>query len=235
MLGLLALLLMTTIAQAQAGSQRAGLVVRYDDGSVETACVSFPEAEISGVELLVRAGLPVVVQDGGVGTAVCKIGPDGCDYPAEQCFCERDGSRAIYWAYYQQEGDAWRYASTGPGNARVRDGAVDGWAWGAGDSSGGAVPPLIALDAICGPPGPTRPTLSAAPALAQRSTTDAIAYPLPPAQAQPAPYPASLDFYPVASQQSEESLLGDTGQLLSFGLFALLLVSAIGLVLWKKR
>jgi hypothetical protein len=228
-----AMLLGATMAQAQEGPHRAGLVVRYGDGSVETACVSFPEEQISGVELLMRANLPLALQDGGIGAAVCKIGADGCDYPAEQCFCERDGPKAIYWAYYQREGAAWRYGSLGAGNTLVRDGDVHGWAWGAGDSSGGALPPLVELEAICGPAA--RPTLSAAPA--SRSTASAEPYPLalPTEQALPAPYPAPIDFYPVAPQPAEDQLMGGMGQLIGYGLFALLLLGTIGFVLWSKR
>jgi hypothetical protein len=137
------------VALAQPAAHRAGLVVQYADGSVQTACVAFPEDAISGLDLLERSGIPLVTQASGIGAAVCKIGPDGCDYPAEGCFCKRDGPRAVYWAYQVLDGSSWRYASLGAANVRVHDGDVNGWAWGAGDSSAGAQPPALGIDAVC--------------------------------------------------------------------------------------
>jgi hypothetical protein len=145
----LALVVVAT-AGAQAGEQRAGLVVQYGDGHVETACVRFTEPELTGVDLLERSGLPVITQSGGGGAAVCKIGPDGCDYPAENCFCKRDGARSIYWAFYELQGGAWAYSNLGAASTLVRDGTVHGWAWGLGDSGSGAVPPVLGIDAVCG-------------------------------------------------------------------------------------
>ena len=45
-------------ARAQGGDHRAGLVIRFGDGSVQTQCVSFGESSITGEELLQRSGLP---------------------------------------------------------------------------------------------------------------------------------------------------------------------------------
>jgi hypothetical protein len=220
---LLALLVLLAIAlaaaapaRAQGGEGRAGLVVQFGDGSVETACVRFAEPEISGIELLERSGLPVVLQSGGVGAAVCKIGPDGCDYPAEGCFCKREGARSIYWAFYSLDGDAWTYASLGAANTFVRDGDVHGWAWGLGDSGGGAQPPAIALDAIC---GPAAPTTAPEPA---RATAPAPAPSLP-AAASPPPSPATSG--------SPEG--GAMPGLLGFG--ALALVLAAGVIIAARR
>jgi hypothetical protein len=151
--------------RAQNDAQRAGLVVRYGDGSVQTACVAFSEGEISGLELLERSELPIVTQSGGVGAAVCKIGPDGCDYPAEACFCKRSGARSIYWAFYTLDAGEWRYASLGAANVKVRAGDVHGWAWGEGDSSSGALPPRTDFAAVCAAPAATA-TLAQATAAA---------------------------------------------------------------------
>ena len=48
-------------ARAQGGEHRAGLVIRYADGSVQTQCVSFSESSITGEDLLQRAGLAVTL------------------------------------------------------------------------------------------------------------------------------------------------------------------------------
>ena len=67
---------------AQGGGNRAALVVRAGDGSVQTKCVSFSEPAISGEELLKRSGMTVVINpNSGFGGAVCSINGYGCAYP----------------------------------------------------------------------------------------------------------------------------------------------------------
>jgi hypothetical protein len=222
-----------SIANGQNTAHRAGLVVQYGDGQVQTACVSFAEDEVTGVELLERADLPIVVQEGGVGAAVCKIGGDGCDYPAEQCFCERDGPRSIYWALYQLEGQEWRYSNLGAGSVRVRDGDVFGWAWGIGESGEGAVPPVITLEELCQQPstGPTTAALQR-PTAQQLPTRQPI-YPLP-SETETLPYPAvGTGFYPAGGAQEVANQANTTGWLV-FGGLALLLIGGIGLRLWQR-
>ncbi len=183
------LLVAGAAARAQPPERRAGLVVQFGDGSLQTACVRFSEETISGLDLLLRAGLSVVVQTGGIGAAVCKIGPDGCNYPAESCFCKRDGARSIYWAFYTLQNDTWAYASLGAANVAVGDGDVHGWAWGLGDASGGALPPVRSIDTICAPataPAPTAPPATASPAPAPTS-----APPAAPGASLPAPAPTA--------------------------------------------
>lgn len=182
--------------EAQDGANRAGLVVQYGDGHVETACVAFAEPELDGVQLLERSGLPVVTQSIGIGAAVCKIGPDGCDYPAEGCFCTREGASSIYWAFYTRQGEGWAYASLGAGSTPARDGDVHGWAWGQGESGSGVAPPLVDLETICGPASSqvvtTAPAATAAPVEPAPSvvpTTASEATPAP--TAVPAPTPAA--------------------------------------------
>src|SRR5512133_1764736 len=123
LLSLLSLLLLTVSvrpARAQtvgpgaggAGTQRAGLVVRFADGKVQTACVSFAEPSLSGEQLLQRSGFKTIVDSGG---AICSINDQGCRYPAEDCFCHCTGSQCEYWAYYLRQGSAWEYSQTGAG------------------------------------------------------------------------------------------------------------------------
>ncbi|MGB9736903.1 hypothetical protein, partial [Chloroflexus sp.] len=104
---------------------------------------------ISGLELLERSGLPVISQQSRIGAAVCKIGDEGCDYPATSCFCAREQGRVVYWAFYLRDQDGWRYSNLGASNVRVGDGDLHGWAWGPGDTSGGAVPPDLTFADVC--------------------------------------------------------------------------------------
>jgi hypothetical protein len=141
--------LLPSLSAAQEGANRAGLVVRFGDGRVVQACVSFAEESLSGEDLLARSGLPVIAQPSGIGAAVCKIGDEGCDYPAQDCFCKCTGADCAYWALSRLEGDAWRYSSLGASSVQVRNGDVQGWAWGAGGAQGGAAPPMRSFAQLC--------------------------------------------------------------------------------------
>ncbi|HMQ30887.1 MAG TPA: hypothetical protein PKD53_09170 [Chloroflexaceae bacterium] len=228
--GLLALLLAATSVGAQANQQRAGLVVQYGDGRVETACVAFDEPELDGLELLERSGLPVVVQAGGVGSAVCKIGPEGCDYPAESCFCRREGARSIYWAFYTLDGGAWAYASLGATGVQARDGDVHGWAWGLGESGEGAVPPVLDHAAVCGPPAAAPSPPPPARATPPPAATAAPAGAAPQAQAPTSPTGAPAT---IAAPTPAAPTEGGWGGYLGFG--ALVLVLGAGAAILARR
>ncbi len=163
---LLAFLLLALGWQSSRAQQtnHAGLVIRFGNGSVTTACVQFTSESVSGAELLRLSGMNVIVDpESGFGEAICKIsvGPnsDGCDFPLDECFCQCQGVNCVYWAYYHLKGGAWEYSGKGPSNYRVRNGDVEGWAWGPGNYYGGGSdvePPVIPFDQICIPtPTPT--------------------------------------------------------------------------------
>jgi hypothetical protein len=166
---------------AQAATNRAGMVIQFKDGRVLTRCVSFSEAEISGYDLLRRSKLPVVA-DVAAGVSICKIDNTGCNFPAQQCFCECQDLNAtcIYWTYFFQANGAWKYASLGAALQKVTNGSVNGWIYGVGNASGSAIaPPLMSFDQICG-------AQTDAPASAPATTT-----PEPAAAATAMPAPTS--------------------------------------------
>ncbi len=134
---------------AQEGVNRAGVIVVFDEGEVWTDCVAF-EGELTGYELLERTGLSVVVKDygGGLGSAICKIGDVGCDYPAENCFCRVDGTS---WRYWYWEDGGWVYSGSGASNRIVGDGDVDAWIWGMGERE----PPDLDFGVLCASPTET--------------------------------------------------------------------------------
>jgi len=140
-------------AAAQA-VQRAGLVVQLGAGDVRTFCIAFAEPSISGEELLRRSGLAVSAEIGVLGTLVCRIDDVGCDYPREACWCRCRtlGAGCTYWGYSTLDGDRWAYSPLGAQARVVRDGDVDGWAWGAGAIATGAMPPLRTFDDLCAAP-----------------------------------------------------------------------------------
>jgi len=157
-------------------ANRAGVVIRYADGTVRTSCVSFDEPSISGLELLQRAGAEVIAQPAPGNAAVCKIDGDGCDYPAEPCFCKFGaGNSGEYWAYWQLDGRSWRYGQQGAGARRVHNGDVDGWAYGKGSAASGVQPPVVAFAEVC--PLASAARESIAPASLQAGASPAAASP----------------------------------------------------------
>jgi hypothetical protein len=137
------------IAHAQE-TNRAGLVVVDGAGARHSYCVDFAEAEISGYELLQRAGPALSVEAGAMGATICAIDGEGCSFPAESCFCQCQGPPCIYWSYWAlNDEEGWRYETLGAGNTRVRNGDVQGWRWGAGTVTEAAQPPRLTLAEIC--------------------------------------------------------------------------------------
>lgn len=119
---------------------RAGLVVRSEDGELRRICLLFDEPEITGAELLTRSGLDLEVETTPTGTAVCRIGSDGCG--AGDCFC----GYPTFWGYWTRDGGSWAFSEVGASQRRVVDGSLDGWVWG---PDGGPAPPEESLDEVC--------------------------------------------------------------------------------------
>ncbi len=137
---------------------RAGLVIRYGDGSIQTRCVSFSEPSLTGADLLMRSGLPVVLDArSSVGAGVCKIGAQGCNQ-GQSCFCQCEGSTCAYWQYFHLQNGAWTYSIVGAALYQVSDGMVEGWAWGSN-----VAPPVMSLDQVCAT-GAVAPATASAPA-----------------------------------------------------------------------
>jgi hypothetical protein len=134
-------------AQAQA-PQRAAVVVRLDEGRVESRCVAFEEASISGYDLLLRSGLAVDAQVASIGTMVCAVAGTGC--PVNDCLCQcQGGENCVYWSYWHLTDGRWQYARAGAGSYRISDGMVDGWVWGPGSVSSAPPPPEITFAEVC--------------------------------------------------------------------------------------
>lgn len=150
-------------AQAQAGNHQAALVVVDGSGAVETVCVPFDSERTSGYELLQRAGMDLVVETSGMGTAVCSINGYGC--AANDCFCRCRGSNCEYWSYWQRQEDQWQYAAVGAHLLTVQNGTVQGWIWGPGTVTEASPPPDLRFADICTSLEPT-PEILAEPVTA---------------------------------------------------------------------
>jgi hypothetical protein len=135
-------------AGAQGGDNRAALVVRYEDGTVETKCVAFSETAISGEELLQRSGLTAVMDYNALaGGAVCSIQGVGCS--VQDCFCRCQGADCQYWAYYHWVDGGWQYSQLGASSFQVKNGALEGWSWGPGNFSSGTEPTVVRFEEVC--------------------------------------------------------------------------------------
>jgi hypothetical protein len=130
----------------------ARLVIVSGDARVQTFCVAFREATITGFELLQRAGVAFGYQDtGGGAILVCSIGREGRDYPRESCLppCPPAGG-CTFWGYYTFAG-SWRFSGLGAGARAIHDGESDGWRFGAHAVNGGGCPPDVKAKPVCDP------------------------------------------------------------------------------------
>jgi hypothetical protein len=136
-------------------TQQAAVAVAQEGGRIYTACVTFSEPELTGVQLLERSGLTIGMDAGNsAGVLVCSIDGLGCNYPTEDCFCQcSGGGTCTYWAYFNQSPEGrWTYAPLGASGRKVHQGDVDLWAWissgGVGDFNAEALPSLT-FEEIC--------------------------------------------------------------------------------------
>jgi hypothetical protein len=133
-LGLISLLILSSCIAPQETETMsyAGLLVQYEDGSETTMCIEFEGLEITGEDLLDLSGIPYVSDvTNPMGSKVCSIDGEGCEFPAEKCFCQCGNlGPCTYWAYFAlSKQGAWVYAPIGAQGRKVRHGDVDAWAW----------------------------------------------------------------------------------------------------------
>jgi hypothetical protein len=235
----LIMVLLLPVATHGQTTNRAGLVLLGSDGNVQTYCVAFAEDTISGVELLQRAKLPLIAQTSGNNAAVCKIGNDGCDFPAEECFCRfGGGQRGEYWAFWQLNGAAWEYSQLGAGAARIKNGDVNGWAWGAGESGSGSQPPVRTFEQICDQPS----AVSHQPS-ATSSVESSMASQVAQAEEQASAQPSNLPTFQPATPSTQPSNLGyplgafqpSNPELGQYALFGALMLGVIGMIVLVLR
>ena len=107
---------------AGGGPNHAALVIEHGDGSVETVCVSFSGATITGKEILDTAAIAWSGQSfGSFGEAVCAL--DG--EPAHYATCP---GKDDYWAFYfSRAGGAWQFAEAGVSTLTFASGDAEGF------------------------------------------------------------------------------------------------------------
>ena len=120
-------------------THRAGLAIFSGDNSLVTACISYTESNLTGLQLLQRSGQPIVTATNPTqGTAVCKIGQVGDD--SNNCF----GSMPNYWSFWLLGNNGWEYSTKGADQTPVVDGGVYAWSWGTG-----ATPAVLTFQNTC--------------------------------------------------------------------------------------
>jgi hypothetical protein len=98
-------------------ANQAGVVVKGQNGQEKTACVSFSQDAISGVDLLKQAGFDPVLDNGFM---VSINGEEA------KSFNDPDSSDD-YWSYWLNSNSNWQYSPVGPATKQVKDGELDGW------------------------------------------------------------------------------------------------------------
>jgi hypothetical protein len=134
-IGAFSLLILLTGCIPETESQtesRAGLIIQHENGEWQSYCLTFTGDEINGEELLDLSGIPYLSDAGNpMGSIICMIEREGCDFPAEKCLCQCSNQRQCsYWAYFVlHENEVWIYSPFGASLRKVHDGDVDAWVW----------------------------------------------------------------------------------------------------------
>jgi hypothetical protein len=234
---LLVLLGLPALSSADEPNQ-AGLVVQFGDGRVETRCIAFDGAEISGSELLTLSGVHAVIDASrGMGITVCQIEGEGCAYPSEPCFCQcMGGGDCGYWNYFYRDPgqEEWTYSALGAVLRKAQPGSVEAWVWGDGH-----VPPAsdLTFEIICVPPTPVSTPTSAPTRDAQETPLATVTPHLTP-PVSPSPVATAMPSATVTESVTAPVPTAGVAQSLSsywpFGLVVLTL-AAVGAVVWRRR
>lgn len=134
--GILPILLAIMIAiPANALASQASVVVRHGNGNMVKRCVDFGSTTITGLELLQKAGLSPVLENG----FMVSIDGDKAKSSTEP------GVTDDYWSYWRIDNNKWSYSRAGASSQKVGDGDVQGW------QRGGStlMLPTIKFDDIC--------------------------------------------------------------------------------------
>lgn len=152
------------------------LVIQFLDGTIEKRCVDITTEPFRGVDVLSGSGLEFQLEySSSVGSAVCKIGQNGC--ASDNCFCDMPN----YWSYWHLDKDSnddwrWLYSQLGASNYAVSTGQVEGWRYGPGQ------PPdqMPMYEEICLPATATATVTATATATATRTLAPTATFTRPP-------------------------------------------------------
>jgi hypothetical protein len=221
----------------------AGLVIKHGDGSVLYFYVQFTESQITGEQLIERAGVQLdITPYAGIGTGVCMIDHESC--PSTNCFCKSFAVPSVFWRYHSLNTDGkWVFRASGPTQRIVHDGDVDGWSWSSEDGD----LPVTSIDAIAKLNGITRSPVSdahVATVVSSPVALDTVATPVTTAVATSAAATATPrvagvavsekgDTTPVNPVATDQSSSGRTYVWFGAGIVVLLLI-AVALAVQRR-
>jgi len=221
----------------------AGLVIKHGDGSVLYFYVQFSEPQITGEQLLERAGVQLdITPYAGFGAGVCMIDHEGC--PSTNCFCKSFAVPSVFWRYNSLNADGkWVFRASGPTQRIVHDGDVDGWSWSGEDGD----LPATSIDAIAKLNGITRApasdaqiaTPSPSPTALDTTATPAATAVATRAEATATPRVAGVavsengNTTPLHTASTRQSASSRTYVWFGAGVIILLLIAAV--VGWRRR
>jgi len=105
---------------------KAALVIDHNNGERAIKIVEFPGETITGLQLLLKSGLPLVYAEYSFGAAVCSIDDEG--QSAGECFNDPDGR---YWGLnILDANNEWSASFVGASDEIVRHHDVHGWLFG---------------------------------------------------------------------------------------------------------
>jgi prenyltransferase beta subunit len=90
----------------------AAVFIDPGDEKVQSACVAFAEAGISGLELLDASGFPYEIQDGFINQIINISNQEG---------------ETNYWSFWHWNGRDWEFYNSGISDTRIYPGSIQAW------------------------------------------------------------------------------------------------------------
>ena len=136
-LALIFVLLIGSLAAVPAQAARVGVVVDLGNGTVLTECVNFGGPTITAFDLLQRSDLAFTFQNfGSLGAAICSIEQTGCQFPAQECFCQCPGTGTCnFFAFYTLENGEFVFSDVGVSSTILRNRDVIAFSFGDGSTA----------------------------------------------------------------------------------------------------
>lgn len=144
---LIVLAVLGLLAAAPAQAARAGIVVDLGNGQVLTECVHFGGPMITAFDLLQRSDLAFTFQNfGSLGAAICSVQNVGCQFPAQECFCQCTGTGPCnFFAFFVEQSGQFVLSNVGVSSSVLHNKDVIALAFGDGSTA----PAPLTIQQIC--------------------------------------------------------------------------------------
>ncbi len=144
---LIVLTVLGFLASAPAQAARGGIVVDLGNGQVLTECVHFGGPMITAFDLLQRSNLAFTFQNfGSLGAAICSVQSVGCQFPAQDCFCQCTGTGPCnFFAFFVEQNGQFVLSNVGVSSSVLHNKDVIALSFGDGSTT----PAPISIHDIC--------------------------------------------------------------------------------------